>query len=132
MCVFFESYRGHRDLHVLTHSCPTRRSSDLDFEDAAGFGWPVEGARFDWATPIANKDKEIDRLEGIYETLLANAGVKAYHDPARLLDPPPLEVGDHRFPAKTVPLATGGRPPFTLEPAWAPGRPATDAEAHRG
>src|SRR3546814_9310463 len=34
-----------------------------DFADAAGFGWTVEGARFDWATLIANKDKEIDRLE---------------------------------------------------------------------
>src|SRR3546814_5736792 len=26
---FFELYGGHRDLHVLTHSFPTRRSSDL-------------------------------------------------------------------------------------------------------
>src|SRR3546814_4955173 len=115
MCVFFESYRGHRDLHVLTHSCPTRRSSDLDFEDAAGFVWTVEGARFDWATLIANKDKEIDRLEGIYEKLLTNAGVKAYHGHARLLDPHTVEVGDQRFTAKTVLIATGGRPTFPLE-----------------
>src|SRR3546814_8227591 len=50
-----------------------------DFEDAAGFGWTVEGARFDWATLIANKDKEIDRLEGIYEKLLANAGRSEEH-----------------------------------------------------
>src|SRR3546814_20352705 len=27
--LFFESYCAHRDLHVLTHSFPTRRSSDL-------------------------------------------------------------------------------------------------------
>src|SRR3546814_4795255 len=26
---FFEGYGEHRDLHVLTHSFPTRRSSDL-------------------------------------------------------------------------------------------------------
>src|SRR3546814_19428038 len=38
---FFQLYVDHRDLHVLTHSCPTRRSSDLislallDREDAA-------------------------------------------------------------------------------------------------
>src|SRR3546814_20470262 len=33
---FFERYGDHRDLHVLTHSCPTRRSSDLDVARAAG------------------------------------------------------------------------------------------------
>src|SRR3546814_19434163 len=33
-----------------------------DFEDAAGFGWTVEGGRFDWDTLIANTDTEIDRL----------------------------------------------------------------------
>src|SRR3546814_12135114 len=30
VCVFFECYGDRRDLHVLTHSCPTRRSSDLE------------------------------------------------------------------------------------------------------
>src|SRR3546814_14321601 len=28
LCCFFEVYGDHRDLHVLTHSFPTRRSSD--------------------------------------------------------------------------------------------------------
>src|SRR3546814_7813411 len=27
-CIYFECYGYHRDLHVLTHSFPTRRSSD--------------------------------------------------------------------------------------------------------
>ncbi|HEY9538431.1 MAG TPA: glutathione-disulfide reductase [Kiloniellaceae bacterium] len=98
-----------------------------DFEDAAGFGWTVEGARFDWATLIANKDKEIDRLEGIYEKLLANAGVKAYHGHARLLDPHTVEVGDQRFTAKTVLIATGGRPTFPLEPGWEHGISSNEA-----
>src|SRR3546814_20835586 len=31
LCLFFEGYGGHRDLHVLTHSFPTRRSSDLQY-----------------------------------------------------------------------------------------------------
>src|SRR3546814_1727396 len=30
MYFFFQGYGDHRDLHVLTHSFPTRRSSDLD------------------------------------------------------------------------------------------------------
>ena len=45
------------------------------FEDAEGFGWTVGKSTFDWATLIANKDKEIDRLEGIYAKNLDGAGV---------------------------------------------------------
>src|SRR5829696_4050676 len=37
-----------------------------DFEDAEGFGWTVEGAKLDWGRLIANKNKEIDRLNGVY------------------------------------------------------------------
>src|SRR3546814_16538076 len=48
-----------------------------DFEDAAGFGWTVPAPRFDWAALIANQDREIDRLEGIHETLMANADRKS-------------------------------------------------------
>src|SRR5580692_5498346 len=40
-----------------------------EFEDAAGFGWTVPKATFDWPTLIANKDKEIGRLETVYGTL---------------------------------------------------------------
>src|SRR3546814_12934258 len=82
-----------------------------DFEDAAGFGWTVAAPRFDWAALIANKDREIDRLEGIYETLLANAGVTALHGHARLLAPHTVEVGDQRFTAPPLLAATIGRAP---------------------
>jgi glutathione reductase (NADPH) len=37
-----------------------------EIADAAGFGWSVGHASFDWATLIANKDKEIARLEAAY------------------------------------------------------------------
>src|SRR5579864_9147098 len=47
-----------------------------EFEDAAGFGWTVPEAKFDWPTLIANKDQEIARLEGIYRTNLEKAGVE--------------------------------------------------------
>src|SRR6202046_2439863 len=49
-----------------------------EFEDAAGFGWTVPHPTFDWATLIANKDKEIGRLETVYGTLLAKPGVKVF------------------------------------------------------
>ncbi len=46
-----------------------------DFEDAAGFGWEVGPARFDWKRLKANKNAEILRLEGIYDQLLIDAWV---------------------------------------------------------
>src|SRR5882672_9583394 len=51
------------------------RFSD-DFEDAAGYGWTVGAPAFDWATLIANKDREIARLEMAYTTTLERHGVK--------------------------------------------------------
>ena len=98
-----------------------------DFEDAAGFGWTVQPATFDWATLIANKDREIDRLEGIYGTLLGNAGVEAFHGHARLLDAHTIEVGDRTFTAETVLIATGGTPTFPTEPGWEHGISSNEA-----
>ncbi len=89
-----------------------------DFEDAAGFGWTVEGARFDWARLIANKDAEIDRLEGIYERLLKDAGVTAYRGHARLLDAHRVEIGDEVLSAETTLVATGGHPVFPPGHGW--------------
>ena len=49
-----------------------------DFEQASGFGWSLGEANFDWATLIANKDREINRLNGIYRNLLVNSGAVSY------------------------------------------------------
>lgn len=98
-----------------------------DFEDAAGFGWSLSQPSFDWARLIANKDTEIDRLEGIYEKLLASAGVKAYHGHARLLDAHSVEVGDDRITAETILIATGGAPTLPMEPGWQHGITSNEA-----
>ena len=89
-----------------------------DIEDAAGFGWSIEGARFDWATLIANKDTEIARLEGIYERLLSEAGVRAYRGRARLLDDHRVEIGETIVSAETILIATGGHPVFPPGHGW--------------
>src|SRR5512139_3399448 len=46
-----------------------------EFEDAAGFGWTLPPPSFDWSTLIANKDREIERLERAYMATLQKAGV---------------------------------------------------------
>ena len=57
-----------------------------DFEDAAGYGWTLNEPRFDWPTLIANKDREIARLELAYTTTLERAGVKVVKSRAVLED----------------------------------------------
>src|SRR5712691_7718428 len=44
-----------------------------DIEDAKGYGWQVHPPAFDWATLVANKDREIARLNGAYERILKGA-----------------------------------------------------------
>ena len=84
------------------------------FKTAKGFGWTVENARFDWPTFLAEKDKEIARLSGVYVRNLENAGAELVHGKARLLDAHTVEVEGHgRTTAEKILIATGGRP-------WAP------------
>ena len=89
-----------------------------DFEDAAGFGWTVEGARFDWRRLMANKNAEIERLEGIYERLLDDAGVEIRRGHARLLDAHRVEADARVSSAETILIATGGHPVFPPGHGW--------------
>jgi glutathione reductase (NADPH) len=81
-----------------------------DFEDAAGFGWTLDGARFSWPDFIARKHAEIARLEGIYAKLLQGSGVELYRASATVLDPNSLMVGTQRVTAANILVATGGWP----------------------
>ncbi|MEZ5670736.1 MAG: glutathione-disulfide reductase [Alphaproteobacteria bacterium] len=81
-----------------------------DFEDAAAFGWTVDGARHDWPTLIANKDRELDRLNGIYLKLLANAGVELIMGRATVADPHTVQLADRQITAAYILVAVGGWP----------------------
>jgi glutathione reductase (NADPH) len=85
-----------------------------EFEDAAGFGWSVPEPSFDWARLIANKDKEIARLEGIYRRNLENAGVEIHLTRACLRGPNTVHlVAEGRdVTARTILIATGGHPNY--------------------
>lgn len=81
-----------------------------DFEDAAAYGWTVGEASFDWTTLRDNKDKEIGRLNGIYENMLGNAGVEVFKARATVVDPHTVDVGGKQVTAKYILIATGGWP----------------------
>ncbi len=85
-----------------------------EFEDAAGLAGPCRDASFDWPTLIANKDREIARLEAAYAATLAKAGVKVAKSRAVLARrriPCSLATGD-RVRAATILIATGGTPSY--------------------
>jgi glutathione reductase (NADPH) len=81
-----------------------------DLEDAAGLGWTVPPASFDWPRLVAAKEQEITRLSCIYENLLKNSGVQIFQGHARFEDPHTLSVNGQRITARHVLIATGGTP----------------------
>lgn len=82
-----------------------------EIEDAAGFGWTIPEVSFDWPTLVANKDKEIARLEGIYTTNVEKSGAQVVKARAVLEDAHTLRLSDgKKVTAKTILIATGGRP----------------------
>jgi len=82
-----------------------------EIEDAAGFGWTIPEVSFDWPTLVANKDKEIARLEGIYTSNVEKVGAQVVKTRAVIEDAHTLRLADgKKVTAKYVLIATGGRP----------------------
>ncbi len=80
------------------------------FEEARGFGWSFDAARFEMPRWAAAKAAETVRLENIYRTLLAEARVELIEGQARLDGPGQVLVGLQRITARHVLIATGAAP----------------------
>jgi glutathione reductase (NADPH) len=81
-----------------------------DFAVARGFGWNLGEPRFDWRTLVANKDREIARLNGVYESVLAKAGANILRARATVIDAHTVEAGGERYTARHILVATGSWP----------------------
>jgi glutathione reductase (NADPH) len=81
-----------------------------DFHVAQSFGWALGEARFDWPTLLANKDREIARLNGVYESVLAQAGAQILRGHATVVDAHTVELGGKRYGAQHILVATGSWP----------------------
>ena len=86
-----------------------------EFEDCRGFGWTVENMpTLDWKTLIANKTKEVERLNGLYGRMLDNSGVHTYEGMGKLLDRNTIEItsvtGEKtRLRTNNILIATGSK-----------------------
>jgi glutathione reductase (NADPH) len=82
-----------------------------EIDDAAGFGWTIPEATFDWATMVANKDKEIARLEGLYTANVEKSGARVVKTRAVIEDAHTLRLATgERVTAKYILIATGSAP----------------------
>src|SRR5216684_5794106 len=82
-----------------------------EIDDAAGFGWTIPSVSFDWPTLVANKDKEIARLEGLYTTNVEKSGARIVKTRAVLEDAHTLRLATgETVRAKYVLVATGSAP----------------------
>jgi glutathione reductase (NADPH) len=82
-----------------------------EIEDAAGFGWSIPPVTFDWRTLVANKDKEIARLEGIYTTNVEKSGARVLKTRAVIEDAHTLRLTNgETVKARYILIATGSAP----------------------
>ena len=87
-----------------------------DFQLARAYGWTAGEPRFDWPTLLANKDREIARLNGVYERVLVNAGVEIHRARATVIGPNEVDVDGKRRTAKHIVVATGSWPQLPAIP----------------
>jgi glutathione reductase (NADPH) len=87
-----------------------------ELADAGGFGWTIGESKLDWGALIAAKDREVDRLNGVYLRLLRDSGVRLLEGRGKIVDPHTVEVAGARYTAKHLLIATGGRPQLPTIP----------------
>ncbi len=81
-----------------------------EFKTSAGYGWSVNETSFAWKHLIAQKNQEIERLNNVYEKILANAGVTLFDGHATIVDQHTIKIAERQFTAKHILVATGGWP----------------------
>ena len=81
-----------------------------DFEDGRGYGWSADRLSFDWQALLEGKNREIERLNGVYDKLLTQSGVELIMGTAKVTGPHTVEVGGRTYTARHILVATGSSP----------------------
>ena len=93
-------------------------SFSSEIEDSAGYGWQLSVDGHDWPSLIDAKNRELDRLEAIYRSLLSNAGVELIEGRG-VVGPHSVRVGEREITAERLLIATGGWPQIPEVPGLA-------------
>ncbi len=78
-------------------------------EAQEGYGWTLDDLEFDWPRLIENKNREIARLNGVYQNLLDNAGVESIEGRATVTGPHTVAIAGRTLSAAHILVATGSR-----------------------
>ncbi len=82
-----------------------------ELQDAAHYGWTVDGMTFDWATLRDTVLRDVDRLNGLYEQTLANNQVERFLERATITGPHSVRLASGReITAKVILVAVGAWP----------------------
>ena len=81
-----------------------------EFNHAQSYGWYHNNNRFVWNDLIKNKNKEIERLNGIYQKILDDSNVKIFEEHAKIIDPHTIKINNENITTKYIMIATGGWP----------------------
>ena len=81
-----------------------------DFEIARSFGWTLGKTGFSWKKLVKNKNREIERLNGVYKRILDDAGVGIIDGHAVLVDPHTVRINDRNISSRYILVASGGWP----------------------
>ena len=80
------------------------------FEESAGYGWKAGDSSFNWEKMITAVNNEVTRLNGIYQRMLDNSGVKVYEGYAKFVDSHTIAIGEQKVTAEKILIAVGGKP----------------------
>ena len=80
------------------------------FEESAGYGWTVGESSFNWNKMITAVNNEVTRLNGIYQRMIDNSGVKLYEGYGKFVDSHTVAIGDKKVTAEKILVAVGGKP----------------------
>jgi len=86
------------------------------FKAAAGYGWRLKEPRLDWAGLIDARDREIERLNGVYIGMLEQAGVELIKAYGRVTGAHEVEAGGEAHRAERIVIAVGGKPSLPEQP----------------
>ncbi|KAK9824171.1 hypothetical protein WJX72_008264 [[Myrmecia] bisecta] len=83
----------------------------LEYRHGHNFGWEQSAPpALNWERLMANKNKELDRLNGVYRKMLRDAGIDFFEGRGQIIDQHTVEVNGKRFKVKNICIATGGKP----------------------
>src|ERR1700748_1123883 len=99
-----------------------------DLKDARKFGWRVPECAFNWLTLRNNVLCDVDRVEGVYQTILDSHHVETFRQRAVVNGPQSCRLADGTdIQADKILIATGAKPMMPDGPGGALGSTSKQA-----